>query len=88
MAKLSDTSIPWDDYFGSRVETRQRYQITIHRNSLSSYDRKKVDYALNSSSPRDAIRRAESVLLKGDLSYYAKEFLNALIISAEADINV
>ena len=86
MPKLSDTTVPWNDYFGRKP--RQRYQVTIRRNTLRDYDKKKVSYALSSTSPEEAIERAEHLLRKGDLGFFAKEFLNALIISAEADLYV
>lgn len=89
MPLLSDTTIPWDDYFGQRNSKlyEQRYRITIRKNSLSDYDKKIVEYTFNSSSPRDAIRRANSVIERSPkLSYYAKQYLEALIISAEADL--
>lgn len=84
MPKFSDTTIPWNDYFNRKP--RQRYQVTIRRNSLSDYDKKKVAYALSSNSPKDAIERSEHLLKKGELGFFAKEFLNALIISAETDL--
>ena len=87
MPKFSDKSIPWDEYF-TRPEPLQRYQYTIKRNSLNDYDRKKVSYALGATSPTEAIRRAEQTLQKPDLGYFAKEFLNALIISAETDLHL
>jgi hypothetical protein len=87
MPKFSDTSIPWDDYF-ARPEPLQRYQYTIKRNSLSDYDRKKVSYALGATSPTEAIRRSEQLLQKGEVGFFAKEFLNALIISAETDLHL
>lgn len=86
MSNLADKTIPWNEYFSKK--SRQRYQITIRRNSLRDYDKKKVSYALSSTSPEEAIERSEQLLRKGDLGFFAKEFLNALIISAEADLYV
>jgi translation initiation factor IF-3 len=68
-----------------------RYKITIDRNGLSERDRGIVRYALQSKSPKDAIRRSELLLQKHKdreirIPYFAKLFLKALAISAENDL--
>ena len=70
---------------------RERYKITIRNHGLRDYDVEKVNYVFEASSPKDAIRRVERVYKKiedsgGRLSYYAKQFLEAVAISAEADL--
>lgn len=90
MGHFSDTSIDWDEIFNRRNKKlyEPRFKITIRNNSLSDYDKNIVEYTFNSSTPKDAIRRAETVLKRNQrLSYYAKQYLEALIISAEADLS-
>lgn len=70
----------------SESNKKMRYQIVIEQNGLSDYDKNSVGYVFNSSSPRDAIRRVDSVLKSDKLSYYAKQFLYAVATSAEADL--
>ena len=70
---------------------RERYKITIRNHGLRDYDVEKVNYVFEASSPKDAIRRVERVYKKiedtgGRLSYYARQFLEAVAISAEADL--
>lgn len=89
MPLLSDTSIDWDEIFSHRQKKlyEPRYKITIRNNSLSDYDKKIVEYTFNASSPKDAIRRSQEVFKRNpNVSYYAKQYLDALIISAEADL--
>ena len=70
----------------------QRYKYTIINHGLRDYDVEKVKYVMDSSSPRDAIRRVEKVYKLAEanntrISYYAKQFLEAVAISAETDLN-
>lgn len=90
MGQFSNTSIDWDEIFNRRNKKlyEPRFKITIRNNSLSDYDKNIVEYTFSSSTPKDAIRRAETVLKRNQrLSYYAKQYLEALIISAEADLS-
>ena len=71
---------------------RDRYKITIRHHGLRDYDAEKVNYVFEASSPKDAIRRVEKVYQRteasgGKLSYYARQFLEAVAISADADLN-
>jgi len=70
-----------------------RWKYVIENHSLSDYDRDTVNYALKSKSPVDAIKRADFLLKKDrertdnfNLTYSGREFLNALAISAELDL--
>lgn len=70
-----------------------RWKHVIEHNSLSDYDKDTVSYALKSKSAQDAIKRADFLLKKDrertdnfNLTYYGREFLNALATSAELDI--
>ena len=70
---------------------KERYKITIRYHSLRDYDVEKVKYVFDASSPKDAIRRVSKVYKRiedsgGRLSYYAKQFLEAVAISAETDL--
>ena len=70
----------------------QRYKYTIINHGLRDYDVEKVKYVMDSSSTRDAIRRVEKVYKLAEanntrISYYAKQFLEAVAISAETDLN-
>lgn len=70
----------------------ERYKYTILNHGLRDYDVEKIKYVFNSSSPKDAIRRVEKMYKHLDtnnvrVSYYAKQFLEALIISAETDLH-
>lgn len=90
MPLLNDNTVNWDEIYEeyNRKLYRPRYKTVISRNSLSDYDKKAVEYTFASSSPKDAIRRAEHVLSKSDrLSYYAKQYLYALATAAETDAN-
>tara|TARA_B100001059_G_C17382960_1_gene355336 strand:- start:266 stop:499 length:234 start_codon:yes stop_codon:yes gene_type:complete len=70
----------------------KRYQLTLRNHGLRDYDVEKVKYVFESSSPRDAIRRVSKVYSLCErnnirISYYAKQFLEALAISAETDLH-
>ena len=73
--------------------SKMRYQITIENNTLSENDKKIVKYALSSKSPKEAIKRSDELIRqdklgKINLTYYSRQFLNGLAISAEADLYV
>ena len=68
-----------------------RYKVTIHRCGLSERDRKIVKITFASKSPQDAIKRSNYLMQKHydreiRIPYYAKLYLKALAISAEADL--
>ena len=68
----------------------ERYRYTILNHGLRDYDVEKVKYIFESASPKDAIRRVDVIYKNAaingtKLSYYAKQFLEAVAISAEAD---
>jgi len=70
---------------------RERYKIVIRNNGLREYDREQVKYVFESSSAKDAVRRVKCVYTNAErngrrISYYAKQFLEAVAISAETDI--
>lgn len=70
---------------------RERYKITIRHHGLRDYDVEKVKYVFEASSAKDAIRRVEKVYRRiedsgGRLSFYARQFLEAVAISAETDL--
>ena len=70
-----------------------RYRVTIDKNGLSEYERKVVDYVFESSSPKDALRRVDAVYERCErinkrIPYNSKLFLEALAISAEADMGL
>lgn len=70
---------------------KERYKYTIKNHGLKDYDVEKVKYVFEASSAKDAIRRVDKVYKNiettgGRLSYYAKQFLEAVAISAEADM--
>jgi len=69
----------------------ERYKYTILNHGLKPWDLEKVGDVLHATSPQDAIRRVDRVYRiasKTDtkLSYYARQFLEAVAISADADI--
>lgn len=69
-----------------------RYKLTIERNGLGEYETSIVEYALKSSSPKDALRRVDAVYescYKSNkrIPYKSKLFLEALAISADLDLN-
>lgn len=69
-----------------------RYSITLNKNGLNDYETNFVNYVFESSSPKDALRRVEAVYDKHErigkrIPYNAKLFLEALAISAEADLH-
>lgn len=68
---------------------KQRYQITLERHELLQKDFDKLKIVFSSKSPKEAIRNVERIK-KSDvnLSYFAKQFLEAVAISAEADLYV
>jgi hypothetical protein len=68
-----------------------RYKITIDKNGLNDYESNFVKYVFESSSPKDALRRVDVVYDRNEkigkrIPYRAKQFLEALAISAEADV--
>ena len=68
-----------------------RYKITLEKNGLNDYESNIVNYVFDSNSPQDAIRRVKSVYERCEktgkrIPYNAKLFLEALAISAEADL--
>ena len=70
---------------------KQRYEITIRHHGLREFDVEKVDYVFKASSPKDAIRRVEAVYRRAEtngekLSYYARQFLEAVATSAQTDL--
>tara|TARA_B100000242_G_C43047316_1_gene488952 strand:+ start:2711 stop:2944 length:234 start_codon:yes stop_codon:yes gene_type:complete len=70
---------------------QKRYKITINNHGLGEYESNLVSYVFDSSSPKDAIRRVEAVKERcrkngKRIPYGAKQFLEALSISAETDI--
>lgn len=70
---------------------RERYKFTIRHHGLRDYDVEKVNYVFEASSAKDAIRRVDKVYKRiedsgGRLSFYAKQFLEAVAISAETDL--
>ena len=71
---------------------KQRFKITIDKNGLNDYEASVVIYAFESNSPQDALRRVKAVRDRCEkigkrIPYNAKLFLEALAISAEADID-
>jgi len=69
-----------------------RYSITLNKHDLNDYEKNFVNYVFESSSPKDALRRVESVYERHEslgkrIPYNAKLFLEALATSAEADIH-
>ena len=70
---------------------RERYKQTIHFHGLRDYDVEKVNYVFESSSPKDALRRVDKIYERAEkngtrLSFYARQFLEAVAISAQTDI--
>ena len=68
-----------------------RYKITLDRNGLNDYEKSVISYVFESKSPQDAIRRVDSVYDRCErigkrIPYNSKQFLEALAISAEADM--
>lgn len=73
------------------MRKQNRYKVTIEKNGLGDYERKIVEYTFESSSPKDALRRIESVIdrchrTNKRIPYRANLFLEALAISAETDL--
>ncbi len=71
---------------------KQRFKITIDKNGLNDYEASVVNYAFESNSPQDALRRVNAIHERCEkigkrIPYNAKLFLKALAISAEADID-
>lgn len=71
---------------------KERYKYTIQNHGLKDYDVEKVKYVFEASSAKDAIRRVKRVYKNVEdsgvrLSYYAKQFLEAVAISAETDMH-
>ena len=69
-----------------------RYKITLEKNGLNDYESSVVSYVFDSISPEDALRRVKSVYERCErigkrIPYNSKLFLEALAISAEADID-
>jgi hypothetical protein len=70
---------------------KQRYTYTLNNHGLKEYELEAISYVFESSSPNDAIRRVDEILFGNKsggkrITYYAKQFLEAVAISAEADI--
>lgn len=70
----------------------QRYKITIDRHGLGEYEKSVVDYVFEATSPKDALRRVKAVYDRCEktnkrIPYNSKMFLEAVAISAEADID-
>jgi hypothetical protein len=70
---------------------QKRYKITINYHGLGDYESNLVNYVFDSSSPKDALRRIDAVKERcrknsKRIPYGATQFLEALAISAEADI--
>jgi outer membrane protein assembly factor BamD (BamD/ComL family) len=68
-----------------------RYKITIDRHGLGEYEKSIVDYVFESTSPKDAIRRVQSVYDRCErtrkrIPYNSKLFLEAVAISADVDL--
>ena len=69
-----------------------RYKLTIDRHGLGEYERSVVNYVFDSSSPKDALRRVQAVYDRCSqtnkrIPYNSKMFLEAVAISAEADLD-
>ncbi len=70
---------------------KERYKFTIRHHGLRDYDVEKINYIFEASSAKDAIRRVSYIYKNAEeantkLSYYAKQFLEAVAISAETDL--
>jgi len=70
---------------------KPRYKITIENHGLGEYETNLVSYALDASSPKDALRRVERVKdrcydLGKRIPYKSNMFLEALAISAMTDL--
>lgn len=70
---------------------KERYKYTLKNHGLRDYDVEKVSYVFEASSAKDAIRRVNHVYKRAEesrtkLTYYAKQFLEAVAISAETDL--
>ena len=68
-----------------------RYKITLEKNGLNDYESSVVNYVFDSNSPEDALRRVSAVYerckkIGKRIPYNSKLFLEALAISAEADL--
>ena len=73
------------------MRKKPRYKITIENNGLGDYESNLVSYTFEASSPKDAIRRVEAVKdkcwrLNKRIPYNATQYLEALSISAETDL--
>lgn len=73
------------------MKKSNRYKLTIDRHGLGEYETSIVEYALKSSSPQDALRRVQAVYdncqkANKRIPYKSKLFLEALAISADADL--
>lgn len=70
---------------------KERYKFTIRHHGLRDYDVEKINYIFEASSAKDAVRRVDYIYKRAAdsnirLSYYAKQFLEAVAISAETDM--
>lgn len=70
---------------------KERYRHTINFHGLRDYDVESVSYVFEATSPKDALRRVDKVYKLSEqsgkkLSFYAKQFLEAVAISAQTDI--
>jgi len=68
-----------------------RYKITMEKNSLNDYEASVVSHVFDANSAHDALKRVSEVYEKCEqigkrIPYNSKLFLEALAISAEADI--
>lgn len=73
------------------MKKSNRFKVTIEKNGLNDYEKNFVDYVFAASSPKDALRRIDSVYERAEkaerrIPYNAKLFLEALAISAETDL--
>lgn len=74
------------------MKKNNRFKLTIDRHGLGEYETSIVEYALKSSSPKDALRRVEHVYevcekTNKRIPYKSKLFLEALAISADLDLH-
>ena len=70
-----------------------RYKVTLFNNGLNDMERSSINEVFSSTSAYDALCKAEKLLQKYKtrelrVSYRTKQFLEALAISADADIHI
>ena len=73
------------------MSRKPRYRVTIENHGLGDYESKLVSYVFEARSPKDAIRRVESVKNRcydqgKRIPYKSQMFLEAVAISAETDL--